>query len=170
MGCGMMRFDEPGHLSRFDLGAESGRAVVAELRSGALTIHEVHRFPNNPVMYGDSLHWDVARLWHEMRAALALVRGTQLAGIGVDTWGVDYALVGERLSCSKSVPLSRRAKRRRDGRRAPERAEGRDLRHDRHSVHGDQHAQSARRDAPATPRLLAAADRLLMMPDLFNYG
>ena len=54
----------------FDLGAESGRAILARLHSGILTAQEVHRFKNEPVEYGGSLHWDVARLWWEMRKAL----------------------------------------------------------------------------------------------------
>src|SRR5882757_9873999 len=80
----------------FDFGAESGRAVLAHLHSGVLTIEEVHRFSNDPVEYGGSLHWDLRRMWFETRAALSAVEDTTLAGIGVDGWGVDYALLGER--------------------------------------------------------------------------
>ena len=80
----------------FDFGAESGRAVLARLHSGVITTEEVHRFPNEPVEYAGSLHWDVVRLWLEVRRALAKVEETVLAGIGVDAWGVDYALLGER--------------------------------------------------------------------------
>ena len=80
----------------FDLGAESGRAVLAHLQSGILTTEEVHRFANEPVEYGGSLHWDVARLWLEMRKALTRLEAVALEGIGVDAWGVDYALLGER--------------------------------------------------------------------------
>jgi rhamnulokinase len=79
----------------FDLGAESGRAVLAHLRSGILTTEEVHRFANEPVECGGSLHWDVPRLWLEIRKSLARLGDVKLAGIGVDAWGVDYALLGE---------------------------------------------------------------------------
>lgn len=79
----------------FDIGAESGRAVLAHLNSGVLCIEEIRRFANEPVEYGGSLHWDVARLWLEIRRTLAGLRETRLGGIGVDTWGVDYALLGE---------------------------------------------------------------------------
>ncbi len=79
----------------FDFGAESGRAVLAHLQSGILTTEEVHRFPNEPVEYGGSLHWDVARLWLEVRKALSKVGEVNLASIGVDAWGVDYALLGD---------------------------------------------------------------------------
>jgi rhamnulokinase len=80
----------------FDFGAESGRAILARLHSGFLTTREIRRFKNEPVEYGGSLHWDVARLWWEARQALADLEETQLAGIGVDAWGVDYALLGEK--------------------------------------------------------------------------
>src|ERR1700722_19507344 len=80
----------------FDFGAESGRAVLAHLHSGVLTTEEVHRFANEPVEYGASLHWDAPRLWLEVQKALAKLEELQLSGIGVDAWGVDYALLGER--------------------------------------------------------------------------
>src|SRR5260221_2139740 len=80
----------------FDFGAESGRAVLAHLQSGILTTEEVHRFANEPVEYGGALHWDAPRLWLEVRRALARLSEVELAGIGVDAWGVDYALLGER--------------------------------------------------------------------------
>jgi len=80
----------------FDLGAESGRAILARLHSGVLTTQEIHRFKNEPVEYGGSLHWDVARLWREMRKALSDLETVELAGIGVDTWGVDYGLLSDR--------------------------------------------------------------------------
>ena len=79
----------------FDFGAESGRAVLARLQSGILTTEEVHRFPNQPVEYGGSLHWDAPRLWFEVRKALSFVDQLELSGIGVDAWGVDYALLDE---------------------------------------------------------------------------
>jgi rhamnulokinase len=80
----------------FDFGAESGRAILAHLHSGVLTTQEVHRFKNEPVEYGGSLHWDIARLWWEVRNALSSLQETWLAGIGVDAWGVDYGLIGEK--------------------------------------------------------------------------
>jgi rhamnulokinase len=80
----------------FDLGAESGRAILAHLHCGVLTTQEIRRFKNEPVEYGGSLHWDVARLWWEVQQALSGLKEMQLAGIGVDAWGVDYALLGEK--------------------------------------------------------------------------
>jgi rhamnulokinase len=80
----------------FDLGAESGRAIVGRLRGGVLDIREVHRFANDPVAASGSLHWDILRLWLEMRRALDRLSAERLDSMGVDAWGCDYALVGER--------------------------------------------------------------------------
>jgi rhamnulokinase len=80
----------------FDLGAESGRAVVGLLEGDRLRLEEVHRFPNGPVRLPDGLHWDVLRLWTEIKRGLTLVvqeHGADLAGVGLDTWGVDFGLL-----------------------------------------------------------------------------
>ena len=79
----------------FDLGAESGRAMRASLRGGIITLSEVCRFPNGPVRDNGSLRWDIYRLWHEMRSALALCARPSLESIGVDAWGCDYGLLRE---------------------------------------------------------------------------
>jgi len=78
----------------FDFGAQSGRAVLAHLQSGILTTEEVHRFANEPVEYGGTLHWDVPRLWFEVRNALSGLGEVELAGIGVDAWGGGLRPVG----------------------------------------------------------------------------
>ena len=85
---------ETGNYLAFDFGAESGRAVLGRLKGGILTSEEVCRFPNQPVVRDGSLHWDVNALWSGVRKALASLNHVPLAGIGVDTWGVDYALLG----------------------------------------------------------------------------
>jgi rhamnulokinase len=86
------------HFLAFDLGAESGRAVLATYDGSSLALEELHRFANEPVAVGSELYWDILRLWHEIRRGLqaASQHGpAELDGIGVDTWGVDYALLGE---------------------------------------------------------------------------
>ena len=79
-----------------DLGAESGRGLLGRFDGDRLTLEEVHRFPNGPVRMLDSLHWDVPRLFDEMKAALRKASSGHpgLDGVGVDTWGVDFGLVG----------------------------------------------------------------------------
>jgi rhamnulokinase len=89
---------ESGRYLTFDLGAESGRAVLGTLDGDKLTLQEVHRFPNEPQWLLGRLHWDSPRLFAEMKTGLAkCVRehAKELDGIGVDTWGVDYALLDE---------------------------------------------------------------------------
>jgi rhamnulokinase len=82
----------------FDLGAESGRAILGRLHSERISIEEIGRFRNEPVINNGGLHWDAPRLWAEMKSALRSVGShgvNHLDGIGVDTWGVDYALLEE---------------------------------------------------------------------------
>lgn len=79
-----------------DLGAESGRGVLGRFDGERLEIEEIHRFPNGPVRMLDTLHWDLPRLFDEAKNALrkAGQLSKALKGVGVDTWGVDFGLVG----------------------------------------------------------------------------
>ena len=81
------------HFLAFDLGAESGRAMVGSLDGGVLALREVHRFANDPIRQNDSLRWDIVRLWEEIRRGLDLASENRLQSVGVDCWGVDYALL-----------------------------------------------------------------------------
>lgn len=85
-------------MAAVDLGAESGRVVLGRFDGARLQIEEVHRFPNEPVRLLGRLRWDLPRLFLEMQRGLALARraaGGPLACVAVDTWGVDFALLGE---------------------------------------------------------------------------
>jgi len=78
-----------------DLGAESGRAILGRIDE-RLTLDEIHRFPNGPVRVADHIHWDVLRLWAEIQNSLRIASGStagSLAGVGLDTWGVDFGLL-----------------------------------------------------------------------------
>ncbi len=76
----------------FDLGASSGRGIVGTLDKGKLTLTEVHRFDNGPVERAGSIYWNYPQLVEELKIGLkkALDFAPGLAGIGIDTWGVDY--------------------------------------------------------------------------------
>ena len=79
----------------FDLGASSGRALLGTLENGKLTVREVHRFANDPVHTGKHLHWDILRLYHEMKQGIIKARQQGLAfrSIAIDSWAVDYGLL-----------------------------------------------------------------------------
>src|SRR5260370_24999692 len=83
-------------LLAFDLGAESGRAVVSHFDGQRLSLQDIHRFPNTPAATLDSLHWDVLHLYNEMltgmRKCSALPGG--IDSLGVHTSVVDFALLG----------------------------------------------------------------------------
>jgi rhamnulokinase len=80
-----------------DLGAESGRVILGVLAAERLQLEPLHRFLNEPVRLPTGLYWDTLRLWHEILTGLGIAgreRKLAVAGIGVDTWGVDFALLG----------------------------------------------------------------------------
>src|SRR6266705_1186695 len=83
------------NVAAVDLGAASGRVMLARFDGRHLNLEEVHRFPNRPVTLRGHRFWNILGLWDETLAGLRKAR--QVAGtldsIGVDTWGVDYGLV-----------------------------------------------------------------------------
>src|SRR5262249_20737832 len=85
------------HYLACDLGAESGRLMLARLADQKLSLEEVHRFPNTPIKSGNSLHWDIPKLLSELTVGLRKVGAHRLpiASISTDSWGVDYLLFGQ---------------------------------------------------------------------------
>jgi rhamnulokinase len=75
-----------------DLGAESGRVVRGRLDGGRVELSVVHRFANRPLRLPDGLRWNLLSLFAETLQGLRQI-DAPLAGVGVDTWGVDYALL-----------------------------------------------------------------------------
>jgi rhamnulokinase len=84
------------HFIAIDLGAESGRVIGGRFDGERIQSEEAHRFANAPVRLPDGLHTDVLHIWTEVKAGMAKVirqaRG-EIGGIGVDSWGVDFALL-----------------------------------------------------------------------------
>ena len=157
------------HLA-IDLGAESGRIFVGSVQGDVLQVREVHRFSNQPVTYRTSTHWDVLRIWSEVRKALASPELPRIASIGVDAWGVDYALIGE------TGELLQNPHHYRDPRNVSAMEEVLRL-IPKEEIYAETGVQfmpintlnqlfAAQRD---TPELLAAAHRMVMIPDLFHY-
>jgi rhamnulokinase len=83
-------------LLAFDLGAESGRGVLGLFDGQRLRLEVVNRFANGPVRTLDTLHWDVLHLFTEMTAGLRRCAAEHggIDSLAVDTWGVDFALLG----------------------------------------------------------------------------
>jgi rhamnulokinase len=162
----------PKNFLAFDLGATSGRAILGRLDSGLIKLEELHRFSNEPVQYNGEMHWDAPRLWFEMRRALDIARrqAERVDSIGVDTWGVDYGLLGERGSLIENPYHYRDA--RTDG--MVEEVTGKVTSERIYEQTGIQfmalntlyqlYAASQR-----TPNLLYNAEFLLTMPDLLNF-
>jgi rhamnulokinase len=80
----------------FDLGAESGRAILGTLTDGRCVLREIHRFPNRTISLFGRLHWDVYALYEEIVKGLKLAAAAgpdRIESIAVDTWGVDFGLL-----------------------------------------------------------------------------
>jgi hypothetical protein len=79
-----------------DLGASSGRLMVGRWNGRSFSLDELHRFSNGGVSLGGSLYWDALGIWSQIEAGLNRYRSRfddALLGMGVDAWGVDYALL-----------------------------------------------------------------------------
>ncbi len=102
----------------FDLGAESGRAILGHFDGNKFTLSEIHRFPNVPVIMpqkhgSSSLRWDILRLWSDVKEGIARItrkQGETITAIGVDTWGVDFGFIDEK-GALISAPYAYRDKR-----------------------------------------------------------
>lgn len=88
------------YSAALDFGATSGRVILGSWAGNKLTLTEVHRFPNSFRTLNGHDYWEIGTLWHEAltglrKAVAALPKGAKLASIGVDFWGVDFALVDD---------------------------------------------------------------------------
>jgi sugar (pentulose or hexulose) kinase len=90
--------DEKRYIA-IDLGADSGRVMLGVVSAERMRLEEVHRFANGPIEQGGSLRWDFGKLLAEVKAGIgkaAKEADGEVAGIGVDSWGVDFGLLDER--------------------------------------------------------------------------
>ncbi|MFD5698109.1 rhamnulokinase [Streptomyces lasiicapitis] len=160
------RTEQAGAFAAVDLGASSGRVMVGRVGPGTLDLTEAHRFPNRPVRLAEGLRWDVLGLY------AGILDGLRAAGrvdsIGIDSWGVDYGLLDA------------------DGRLLGNPVHYRDARTDgmareawRRVPAERLYAETGIQDSPINTLYqllaaegtaqLAAATRLLLIPDLFTY-
>ncbi len=156
-----------------DLGASSGRVMLGQWNGERWALRELHRFPNGPVTVRGHLYWDVLRLWQEIKTGIARYAAdydAPLAGIGIDTWAVDFALLDARGSLLGN-PHHYRDPRTAGmvewvaGRVPPERLFARSgiQRMPINTLY--QFASLSQSDDPT----LAVAETLLLIPDLFHF-
>lgn len=144
--------------------------MLARFHSGVVTLEEIHRFANEPVRENGSLYWDILRLWLEMTRALARVSSLSLDSIGVDAWGCDFALLGERGNLLENPRHYRDT--RTDGMMDQVMA-----RVSRERIYAETGVQflpfntlyQLYAAAQHTPKLIDAATSLVSIPDLLNY-
>ena len=153
-----------------DLGAESGRVMAVHFDGQRLHLEELHRFPNGAVTVRGTLYWDFLRLWAEIQAGIERGKAHHPAGIGVDTWGVDFGLL-DRDGRLLSNPVCYR-----DGRTEGMMAAA-FARVPQAEIFAQTGIQFARYNTlyqllslvESQSPLLDAADTLLLSPDLINY-
>ncbi|ANS79726.1 Rhamnulokinase [Serinicoccus hydrothermalis] len=157
-------------VAAVDLGASSGRVVLARVGPGTLELTETGRFDNGPVRLPSGLHWDLLALYagvlEGLREAGRQLAGTgeDLASIGIDSWAVDYALLaGER-----GVGLTHHYRDERRGEVGPARVHEQISREELYSRTGLQFLpfNTVYQLAAEDKGVLATADRLLLVPDL----
>lgn len=155
----------------FDFGASSGRAIIGTLDNGRITLNEVHRFSNDPVTVNGTFYWDVLRLFHEIKQGL--LKAKQAGGfdsIGIDTWGVDFGLI-DKDGVLLENPVHYRDKRNIGMVEKAAKYIGKD---EMYKLTGIQFmdfntAFQLLSIKENRPELLARAESLLFMPDLFAY-
>lgn len=154
-----------------DFGASSGRAILGSFNGETIDLKEVHRFSNDPVTVGNTMYWDVLRLFHEIKQSILKAKQvSRIDSIAIDTWGVDFALI------DKDGRLLENPVHYRDGRTTGmvEECEKYISLERLYSITGIQTMNintlfqllSLKKHRP---ELLERADKMLMMPDLFVY-
>ncbi len=156
-----------------DLGASSGRLMVGHWDGRTFSLEELHRFPNGGVILHGSIYWDALRIWSEIQNGLTKYRlrfADAPAGIAVDAWGVDFALLDRRGRLLDNPSHYR-----------DPRTNGIPQRLFQHISEADLYAATGTQSFPyntlfqlysmvlAGDPNLDSADTLLMIPDLFNY-
>ncbi len=156
-----------------DFGAGSGRAIVGILNNGKIELQEVHRFPNKTVNVLDSLHWNILYLFDVLKTGIieAVHKGHKdIQSIAVDTWGVDFGLVTEDNQLL-GFPFAYRDLRTNG---MLDKAFALMQKNAIYNLTGNQFMQintafQLLSMVESRSQILKAADKLLFMPDLFNF-
>ncbi len=162
---------EKSKVLAFDFGASSGRAMLFTYDGSKLEIEEMHRFSNDPVVVGGSFYWDVLRLFHEIKAGILKTMHaghTDILSIGIDTWGVDFGLF------DKNGKLLGNPYHYRDNRTdgmvdQADKEVGKRYIFERTGIQFNFFNSLFQLMAMRNDPSMDAAERLLFMPDIFNY-
>ena len=155
----------------FDFGASGGRAMCGTFDGEKIMIEELHRFSNDPVILNGTMYWDVLRLFFEIKQGLIKAKKCgKIESIGIDTWGVDFGLI------DKEGRLLENPVHYRDNRTAGMLEESFKMigKERFYEITGNQFMEintafqllSLLKDRKD---LLDRADKMILMPDLFNY-
>ena len=154
-----------------DIGASSGRVMLGIYNGEQIRIQEIHRFPNDPVLLGDTMYWDFLRLFFEIKQGLIKAKAYgAIDSIAVDTWGVDFGLLDEEghllanpvhYRDQRTVGMLAAAFEKTDRKKC-------------YQITGNQFMEintvfQLLALARKKPKLLKDAKTLLFMPDLFHY-
>ncbi|MEJ2543905.1 MAG: rhamnulokinase, partial [Calditrichaceae bacterium] len=158
------------NFAAFDFGAESGRAVIGSFENEKLTLKEIHRFPNKQLNIDDHFHWDLPYLFNEIKTGLSKIvnAGIEIQGIGIDTWGVDFGLLDSHGNLIENPYAYRDSRTNGVMEKVFQKISKRDL----YTRTGNQFLefnslfQLYSMDNNSS---IKKADKLLFMPDLFNY-
>ena len=87
---------QPYYLA-IDIGASSGRHIIASLKDNKLVMEEVFRFENSMIKTDGSLCWDTKNLYANILDGIKKCKeiGKTPSYIGIDTWGVDFVLLNK---------------------------------------------------------------------------
>lgn len=154
-----------------DFGASSGRVMLGTYDGKQISVKEIHRFSNDPVIINGTMYWDVLRLFYEVKQGMLKSKAYgKIDSIGVDTWGVDFGLLDE------SGYLLENPVHYRDSRTEGMLAKSFRLipKEEFYQLTGNQFMEintafQLLALKEQRPDLLSRADCLLLMPDLFNY-
>ena len=156
----------------FDFGASSGRAMLSTFENGKISIEEIHRFSNDTVIVNGTMYWDILRLFFEIKTGITkAVNSGGFDAIGIDTWGVDFGMIGKDGKLVGNVYNYR--DKRTDG--IPEEVEEEII--SKADLYKESGLQLMNFNTifqlyalkKQEPHLEALIDKILLMPDLFNY-
>jgi len=157
------------NLAAIDLGASSGRVMLARFNDRGMTLEEAHRFSNGPVRVFDHLYWDVLRLFDEIKTGLGKAgRTAPLSSLGLDTWGVDFALLDQD-DCLIGHPTHYRDPRTNGMMEQAFRLVNREMIFERTGLQFMQINTLYQLFSMRGSAALGCASTFLMMPDLFNF-